>query len=258
MTTLTLNEDDPLAVTLVQSIRSGDVESLKRLLAQHPGLASVHIKNNRGGSRTPLKVVADWPGHFPNGAAVVATLIAAGGDPEARGEGKGRPETPLHWAASSGDLEVLDALLDGGANIEADGASIAGGTAMDDAVGYGQFHAARRLVERGARTKLWHASALGLMNRVQEFFAGAVPPTASEVTMAFWQACHGGQSAAAQYLLARGANINWIPDWSPKTPLDIAQVSNPGRPAADDLVRWLCEHGAKSASALGSSFASVA
>ena len=245
-----LPANDPVAADLVQAIRSGDVESLKRLLVTHPGLASARLQGERGGVRTPLHVAADWPGHFPNGRAVVAALLVAGADPNARVEGAWHTETPLHWAASSGDLAMLDALLDGGAEIELDGASIAGGTAMDDAVGYGQFHVARRLVERGGRTKLWHAAALGLMDRVQEYFAGPVPPAQAEVTMAFWQACHGGQLVAAQFLLARGANINWLPDWSPKTPLDIAQVSNPGRPPADDLVRWLREQGAKSASEL--------
>ena len=40
-------------------------------------------------------------------------------------------ETPLEWAASSDDVDALDALIEDGANIEADGASIAGGTALD-------------------------------------------------------------------------------------------------------------------------------
>jgi uncharacterized protein len=253
-----LSQDDPLAHALAQSTRSGDLESLRQLLAAHPGLTSARIQDKKGGSRTPLHIVADWPGHFPNGAAVVAALIAAGAEPNARAEGMRHRETPLHWAASSGDLEVLNALLDGGADMELDGASIAGGTALDDAVGYGQFHAARCLVERGARPKLWHAAALGLMNRVEQFFADPTPPAAPEINAAFWQACHGGQHAAAQYLLARRANLNWIPDWSRQTPLDIAQVSNPSRPPSDDLVHWLREQGAKSVSELGSPLASAA
>jgi len=53
-------------------------------------------------------------------------------------------------AASSDDAEVAAALIDGGADIEAPGASIAGGTPLDDAVGYGCWHVARLLVERGA------------------------------------------------------------------------------------------------------------
>ena len=36
-------------------------------------------------------------------------------------------ETPLHWAASSNDVAVADALIDAGADIEAAGGVIGGG-----------------------------------------------------------------------------------------------------------------------------------
>ena len=113
-----------------------------------PALASVTI-GNRDGWRTPLHVVTDWPGYFPNGPAVARLLIEAGADPSAPCE-DGPSETPLHRAASSDDVEVA-ALIDGGADIEAPGASIAGGGPLDNAVGYGCWHVARLLVERGAR-----------------------------------------------------------------------------------------------------------
>jgi hypothetical protein len=63
-------------------------------------------------------------------------------------------ETPLHWAASSDDVAMIDGLLDAGADLEATGAIIGGGTALDDAWAFGQWSAARRLVERGARPRL--------------------------------------------------------------------------------------------------------
>ena len=63
-------------------------------------------------------------------------LIGAGADPDAV-EGSLHAETPLHWAASSDDVEVARALIDGGADIEATGASIAGGPPLDNAVGTG-------------------------------------------------------------------------------------------------------------------------
>src|SRR4029453_14620054 len=96
-------------------------------------------------------VAADWPGHFPNGAASVAVLIDAGADVNARFTGP-HTETPLHWAASSDDIEVLDTLLDRGADIEAPGSVIAGGTPLADAVAFGQWKAANRLVARGAKS----------------------------------------------------------------------------------------------------------
>lgn len=63
--------------------------------------------------------------------------------------------TPLHWAESSDDVAVLDALLDAGADIEGAGAVIGDGTPLADAVAFGQWNAARRLIERGAQTTLW-------------------------------------------------------------------------------------------------------
>jgi ankyrin repeat protein len=242
---LTLLHGDPLANALVEAIRTGDVDSLQRLLAQHTGLANARITDNKGCSRTPLHVVTDWPGYFPNGPATVAALIAAGADPNGRFERVAHSETPLHWAASSDDVEVADALIAGGANLEVPGASIAGGTPLDDAVGYGCWQVARLLVDRGARVdKLWHAAALGMMSLIEPFFAGPTQPAPDEVNNAFWQACHGGKRRAAEYLLVHGADLNWIPDYSPRTPLDIAGSVDPGREA---LVNWLREQGARSA-----------
>ena len=160
---------DPVAIELTSAIKTGDVARLNRLLVGAPWLATSRIAGADGLSRTLLHVVADWPGHFPNGGATVAALVAAGADASAPGiprDPNGPRETPLHWAASSDDVAVLDALLDGGADIEATGAAFTGGTAMSDAVIFAQWKAARRLLERGATTTIWQAGALGLLDRV--------------------------------------------------------------------------------------------
>jgi ankyrin repeat protein len=235
---------DPLAVRLTTAVRSGGLGELARMLEEQPELAKARIAGRRGGWRTPLHVAADWPGYFPNGPEVVRLLIEAGADPSAPSN-DGPSETPLHWAASSDDVEVAAALIDGGANIEAPGASIAGGSPLANAVGYGCWHVARLLVERGASVdSLWQAAALGIAERALELLASDPPPTQEQIDAAFWQACHGGQLRMAQLLLAHGADINATPDYSDQTPLEIAGNTDTRRA---QLVTWLRERGATSA-----------
>jgi ankyrin repeat protein len=222
---LTIQSDDPQAVALTTAIQRGDVESLKQQLRDNPALAKARVVDGRGVSRSLLHIAADWPGHFPNGAETVAVLLAAGADANAHVHPgpRGSAETPLHWAASSDDIEVLDALLDGGADIEAPGAIFTGGTAMSDAVIFAQWRAARRLLERGAKTTLSQAAALGLLDRVREFWSKDPPPE-RDVTNALWHACRGGQQTTAEFLLERGADLTWV-GHDGKTPLDVARES---------------------------------
>jgi uncharacterized protein len=236
-----LAADDPLAVAATQAVQTGDLEALGRLLADHPDLPAARIGDPDGMSRTLLHAATDWPGHYPNNAATVRALVAAGADVDARFAGPHR-ETPLHWAASSDDVEVIDALLDAGADIEADGAVIAGGTPLTDAVAFGQWNAARRLVERGAHVPMREAAALGMLDRLDELCAADRPPSADDLTQALWYACHGGQRETAERLLGLGAGLNWVSTWDGLTPLDAAR-----RSGAADLARWLAEQGARTA-----------
>jgi len=172
-----------------------DPDRLRAELADDPSLA----RARPDGCRTLLHMVLDWPGGRPNRLELIRALVEAGADVNARFENGPHTETPLHWAASSDDVEAIDLLLDLGADIEARGGVIGGGTALDDAWAFGQWAAARRLVSRGARPTLLAAAALGL------------PLEASgDVTHAFWAACHGGQRSSAEELLARGADPSWV------------------------------------------------
>jgi hypothetical protein len=231
--------DHPVAKQATDAIHTGDVAALRRLVEAHPELATIRLGEPDGMSRTLLHVVTDWPGHFAAGAETVALLVSAGADVNARFAGP-HTETPLHWAASSDDVAVLDALLDHGADIEADGAVIAGGTPLADATAFAQWNAARRLVERGAHANIWQAASLGLLDRVQACLASD-DPDQEEVTGAFWMACHGGQQAAADLLLQHGADLNWI-GYDQLTPLDAAI-----RSGAEELAAWLRERGALTA-----------
>src|SRR5205823_11690929 len=129
-------------------------------------------------------------------AESISVLAEAGADVNAKFTGS-HAETPLHWAASSDDVDALDALLDAGADIEAPGSVLGGGPPLSDATGFGQWNAARRLVERGAKTRLSDTATLGLIDRLEKYFETGPTPSTEEINRAFWGACHGGQREAA-------------------------------------------------------------
>jgi ankyrin repeat protein len=228
------------AAELVFAIHTGDIEAVRRIVADTPELVAGPL----GGpfkTRTALHVVADWPGYFPNGPHIVRLLVAAGADPNTRSPGD---ESPLHWAGSSDDVDVAAALIDGGADVEAPDGSI--GTPLDNAIGYSCWHVAALLAARGARVdKLWHAAALGMLDRLQQLL-GTANPISQEVSQAFWHACCAGQRRAAEQLLAVGADLTWVPDYAEGTALDAARGHGTRR---DNVIGWLEEQGARPATA---------
>ncbi len=244
-TDLMLNEDEPLAVAITAALRAGDVEAVGQMLAEHPGLVRARVVSGGGrrGSRTLLHVFADWPGRRPNPRAIVTLLHGAGADLDAPFVGA-HAETALHWAASNDDVELIDALLDAGADIEAPGSVIGGGSPIADATAFGQWRAAERLVARGARTNLFESATMGLSDRLEVELGANPAPDAEQLTHALWGACHGGQKDTAAALLARGADVNWV-GWDDLTALDAAQ-----RSGASELATWLRKHGARSTAEL--------
>ncbi len=169
-------------------------------------------------------------------------MVSAGADlnaPTTGADPDGYAETPLHWAASSDDVDVAAALIEAGADIEAPGGTIALGPPLANAVGYGCWHVARLLVDRGARVgTLWEAAALGDRPRAGELLAADPPPSADDINEAFWQACRGGQRRMAEYLLGCGADINASPDYaSGTTPVQAAAEVDTRHQAVIDWLR---------------------
>jgi len=245
-TTRTIPSDDPAAIELLLAVRAGDVDLIRRLLGENPDLARARF-SARGGTSTALHFVTDWPGYFPNGPEIVKVMIGAGADPNALTTGGGSEtpgpgsETPLHYAASSDDVDVATALIDGGADIETPDGSI--GTPLDNAVGYGCWHVARLLVMRGARVdKVWHAAALGMLDRLNELLVSDTDP--EQISQGFWHACGAGQRRAAERLLGAGAELDWEPDYAQGTALDAATGLGTRR---ENVIEWLRSLGARSA-----------
>ena len=218
--------------------------ALKTLLQQEPDLAVARLGAADAG-RTLLHVATDWPGHAPNVASVIHLLVDSGADVNAAFHGA-HAETPLHWAASCGDVVAIDALLDAGANIDDDGGSVGDGTGtpLFDATVFGQWAAAVRLLERGAPTGGWEEAVLGLTEPLTERL-GSESVTQRDCDSWFWAACHGGQRGSAELLLSAGAERDRPAAWDGLTPLDAAlRSAAEGTPGADEVVGWLLDLGA--------------
>ena len=243
---MTIPGDSPPAVELLLGVRAGDIGLIRGLLSDSPELARARFEA-RGGSGTALHFVTDWPGYFPNGPDIVHLLVDAGADPNALTTGGGSEtpgpgsETPLHYAASSDDVDVAAALIDRGADLETPDGSI--GTPLDNAVGYACWHVARLLVMRGARVdKVWHAGALGLLDRLDELLVPGIDQ--EQISQGFWHACGAGQRRAAERLLTAGADLDWEPDYAQGTALDAATGLGTRQ---ENVIEWLRSIGARSA-----------
>jgi hypothetical protein len=56
-------------------------------------------------------------------------------------------------------------------------------------------------------------AALGMLDRLEELLGGPSGAEREAVSQAFWHACAAGQRRAAELLLNRGADLNWVPDY---------------------------------------------
>lgn len=241
-TPVTIPGDAPTAAELRIGVHAGDVARVSRLVSDNPDLASARF-TARGGSGTALHIVTDWPGYFPNGPDIVHLLVEAGADPNARTTGPGKPETPLHYAASTDDVDVAAALIDRGADLETPDGSI--GTPLDNAIGYACWHVARLLAEQGARIeKVWHAAALGVLDTLESLLVPGMDQ--EEISKGFWHACGAGQRRAAERLLIAGADLNWVPDYAEGTALDAADGLGTRQ---ENVITWLRSIGAGSSQA---------
>ncbi|MFJ2931714.1 hypothetical protein ACIO8G_02990 [Streptomyces sp. NPDC087219] len=110
-----------------------------------------------------------------------------------------------------------------------------------DARAFGQWRAARRLLELGARPTFQDAATLGLLDQVEARLTADPVPSPEEIDEAFWGACQGGRLAVAVRLLESGADIDQI-GWNDLAPLDIARAEK-----ADEVVGRLLERGARTA-----------
>lgn len=218
------DEMRPRLEAVYEVIQRGDVEALRAWLDANPGLVNAWLPDNR---RTLLHVVVDWPCQLPNAVAMVELLIEAGADPNARMQAQRWKETPLHWAASGDAVALIDALIDGGGDIDALGGVETGGTPLHDAVIFQQRKATARLLERGAAYDLFLAAGSGRFDLVHAMFdeqgnlredAPRVPGWGEHETpehrinWAFYVAAQAGDVETLEFLYPKVTELVSLPD----------------------------------------------
>ena len=228
--------DNPRDDAAINAVRTGDVVALQRLVAEHPDLAARRLPRHE--HRTLLHVATDWPRHYPNVAASITVLVSAGADPNAAFLVP-HAEAPLHWAASSGDIEAIDALLDNDADINAPGDVIANGTPLADATAFGQWDAARRLLECGARTNLFEAARSASSPRSRSTSAARLPVSTKSPAAS-------GEPATAGTSAPRLSNSTTAPT-STGSATTTSRRWMPPTAAKPPTRCWLIQRGAESA-----------
>src|SRR5437899_2746516 len=148
----------------IDACARGDVEVLRGLLANDPGLARVGANTEYGfGGWTGLHEAAKR-GHLD----AVRLLLDSAADPDAREIGDNT--TPLHWAAAHGHVDVVRALLDAGADVHGVGDLHDG-----DVIGWATLggpdaihrNVVTLLLDRGARHHIVSAIAVGDLDLVR-------------------------------------------------------------------------------------------
>jgi ankyrin repeat protein len=202
------------------AIVSGDLETLKKLLADHPGL--VRERSTREHHSTLLHYVSangveDFRQKTPkNIVEITKLLLDAGAEVDAESEAYGGGCTALGLVATSVHPEragvqiaLLQTLLDRGASLQKD----SGGnrhSIVHGCIANGQPAAAKFLAELGAPLDVESAATVGRLDVLQTFFDehGAPRPGINprQFESALFYACGYGSVAAAKFLLDRGVD----------------------------------------------------
>lgn len=269
---------------LLSAVQSGDLETVRAILEQHPQLADACVDrelhatartDGRGMRLLHVCVASDQP-------EVARLLLEHGADPELR-HAHGR--TALHDALELGRSAVRDVLIAGGARVDACAAALMGDEARlaraldedpaqigdtstgDGVLAWAAFgghpQVARLLAARGVEMTAADALIPACLCNHAAFVAVALELGArpdERVGAAQHTALHAAAElrytqdacAAARVLLEAGADVN-ARDAAGLTPLDIAEAgaerlprgASPGPRRYDRMIELLRRHGAE-------------
>jgi ankyrin repeat protein len=260
-----------------ETLDDRDIERLTRLLVEDAGLATARMQHwcDHPHGASPLGYVAmlrydtargGWR-DVPGTGAIARVLVEAGASVE------GQPddlEMPLITAASYGDAEVAQALIDAGANLDACAAEnsggVPGGTALLHAAVFGMTDVVDVLVAAGAPVHgIEEAAAAGdisgwldtttpadarvralvmaadhqRLDVIDQLIAAGTPIDAADEAFGghpLRTAAGNARPASVRRLLAHGADPN-LPDEQGRTPLALCRHGRPAddRPTRDEV-----------------------
>jgi hypothetical protein len=215
----------------VETIITGDISALKRLLRDHPEL--VRARSTREHHATLLHYVGangveGYRQKTPRNAVKVAeVLLKAGAEvdadldygsmrrlyPERTGSATlGMVATSVHPAVAGVQLGLLEILLAYGASVD----GLPGGwNPLVAALHNGRGDAAQFLAKHGARLDLEGAAGTGRLEVVKRFFKkdGNLKATATKAQLeaGFMWACEYGQTRVVAFLLQKGVEVGTQP-----------------------------------------------
>jgi hypothetical protein len=259
-------------------LNSRDLSRLTRLLAEHPELATEkmqHWADRQCGEPLGYIMMLGFnhdrlglPAELPGTGAIAKALIDAGAPVNGR---PGDRDTPLISAASVGDADVVRALIEVGADIDAVSAPDSGGvpssTALVHAAVFGMTEVLNVLVAAGARIDSlemaaaagdvtgWPLDRYSLQSRlralvfaaqyqrlevIDQLIAAGTPvnePDAEWGRLPLHTAAGDGRAASVRRLLAHGADPDLRDPLRGRTALEESQLPNrpPDSPAHDEV-----------------------
>ena len=219
------------------AIVNGDLAKLKRLLREDPSL--VHARSAREHGATLLHYVSangvERQKTPKNIVAIAEVLLNAGAEVDAEANMYGGGATTLGLVATSihpfragVQNELMELLLNHGADINHRTSAGNRQNAVAGALSNGRRQAAEYLAARGARLNLEAAAGLGRLDDVKRFFhddgSRKTRTSRKQVQTAFLLACGWGRINVVEFLLDKGVDLNDGRD-DGQTPLHCAVIT---------------------------------
>jgi Ankyrin repeats (3 copies) len=200
------------------AIVAGDMSKVDWLLRARPEL--IHNRSARRHHATLIHYVGPngieyFRQKTPDNAPEIARrLIAAGADVNATANIYGGGATVLGLAATSITpvvagvvVPLLQALIDGGASIQADGSALVNGCLRN-----GRIEAAAFLASRGAGVDLEAVAGIGRLDLLRRYFDEkgnlTFPSTEAQMKDGFAWACEFGHTDVVRFLLEKGMDVS--------------------------------------------------